>query len=96
MVIVVRDFVSSCHTNHEGEIIFNQIAQSIFNGRCVTISFKGISSVTTSFLNSALIPLLDRVKFDQLKSQLRIVDSSRTINDSIVRRFKQETEVVSV
>lgn len=94
MVLVVRDFVGSCHTNHEGEVIFNLISQSIFSGSSVVISFKGISSVTSSFLNSAFIPLLERVTFDQVKRCLKIVDSNKSINESIIRRFKQETEPV--
>lgn len=94
MVIVVQDFVHGCHTNQEGDIIFNQIAQPIFSGQVVTVSFKGISSVTSSFLNSAFIPLLDRLTFDEVKGRLRIVESNRSINDMIIRRFKQETESV--
>ncbi|MBB6670299.1 STAS-like domain-containing protein [Cohnella nanjingensis] len=96
MVLVVRDFVNSCHTNHDGEVIYNQIAQSIFDGRQIFVSFRGVSSVTSSFLNSAFIPLLNKVSFSQIKANLKIIDSNKAINDSIVRRFKQEVEAVTM
>lgn len=94
MVICIRDFVDYAHTNQEGDIILNQIAPSIYNGEVVVVSFKGISSVTSSFLNSAFIPLLDRVPFSELKNRMKFIDSNRTINDSILRRFRIELELI--
>jgi hypothetical protein len=96
MVIMVKDLVSGCHTNQDGEIIFKQIAPLIFKGREVTLSFKGITSVSSSFINCAFIPLLDRVSFDQVKNYLSIIDSNRTINELIIRRFKQESDKTTV
>jgi hypothetical protein len=95
-IVVISDVVSGCNTNQEGDIIYNLISRPIIDGQVVTISFQGQNSVTSSFLNSAFVPLLDKVSFDQIKKRLRIVDSNKFINEMVIRRFKQETESCTV
>jgi hypothetical protein len=94
MGIMIKDFVHACHTNQEGDLIFNQIAPLIFKNQSVTLSFKGINSVTSSFINSAFIPLMETVSYDHIKKYLRIIDSNKFINDTIVNRLKQEENCV--
>ncbi|MDU0200180.1 STAS-like domain-containing protein [Paenibacillus sp. MAH-36] len=94
MVIMIRDHVSGCNTNQEGEVIYNLIAPKIEHGQTVTISFKGITSVSTSFLNTAIAPLLEVVSFDSIKRQLKVVESTRFINSMIVKRLNDEITLV--
>ena len=59
------------------------------------VSFEGIQSATSSFVNSALVPLLDDLEFGELKRRLKIIDSTRQINDMIRSRLEKAALVVS-
>ena len=63
MVIKILDHVNRCMTNKDGCIIFNIINPLLNNGHQVTVSFQGVDSVTTSFINSAFIELLQYYSF---------------------------------
>lgn len=95
MGLVVKDYVNGCHTNQDGETIYSLIAPLLKKGEDVTLSFREINSVSSSFLNSALVPLLEDISYDQIKSQLKITDSNKFINNLIITRLKQETEQFS-
>lgn len=95
MVIMVKDHVDGgCYTNQDGEMIYKAIAPHITAGEQVMLSFKGINSVSSSFLNTAFVPLLESTDFETIKKCLKIVDSNKFINEMIIRRFKAETELV--
>ncbi len=94
MVILISDHVSGCNTNQEGDVIYDMIAPKIINGHTVTLSFKGITSVSTSFLNTAIAPLLENVSFDQIKKFLKVVDSTKFINSMIVKRLNDEVSLI--
>lgn len=93
MVLIIRDHVKGCFTNQEGDVIYGLIEEPILRGENVTISFKGITSVSSSFLNSAFMPLLEVTTYDQIKKCLSIIDSNKFINGMILKRFKQEQEI---
>ncbi|SDR80919.1 protein of unknown function [Paenibacillaceae bacterium GAS479] len=90
MDFVLKDYVTSCYTNEQGDEIYNLISKPLFMGQKVTLSFEGMNSVSSSFLNSSFIPLLDDLTFDQIKQLLKFKDSNRFINSMIIRRFEQE------
>ncbi|MDM8524168.1 STAS-like domain-containing protein, partial [Desulfococcaceae bacterium HSG8] len=73
MVIKLTDHVTHCHTNNEGNKIFNIIKPLIDKGNRVEISFNGIDSITSSFVNSAFIELLQYFKFGYIKSKLNFI-----------------------
>lgn len=91
MVIKVKDHIQQCYSNADGDIIFKKIMEAM--GReveVVEISFKGIDSASTSFVNSALINVLDHYDFDAIKRRIRFTNSSKQINDMIKKRFSFE------
>lgn len=90
MVLMVNDYISGAYTNDQGDVIYKLIADNIRSGKHVTVSFKGITSVSSSFLNSAFIPLFSHVSVDHVKKHLSVIDSNKFINEMIIRRFKQE------
>ncbi|MGG1518720.1 STAS-like domain-containing protein [Paenibacillus oryzisoli] len=94
MVILISGLVAGCNTNQEGDVIYKLIAPEIINGHTVTLSFKGITSVSTSFLNTAVVPLLDIVSMDHIKKHLRVVESTKFINSMIVKRLNDELSLV--
>lgn len=100
MVINVLDHVERCYSNDDGNVIFSLIKPSISAGTQVVVSFKGVSSVPSSFVNSAFIELLEHFTFDEIRANLRFVNSTRTINEMIKKRFDFEvnkrSELVNV
>ncbi|AFQ95918.1 TPA: STAS-like domain-containing protein [Streptococcus agalactiae] len=76
--------------NKAGEILFEQLKSYFYTDTVVTVSFAGISEVSSSFVNSAFINLLSYYDFNHIKSQLKIVNSTKQINDLIKQRFSFE------
>ncbi|AQR79316.1 STAS-like domain-containing protein [Paenibacillus larvae] len=90
MVIQITDHVNHCVTNADGDIIRNLILGELLNENIVTVSFKNVLGVSSSFMNSAFIALLDDVSFEVIKKHLKIVHSTKTINDMMKKGFNYE------
>lgn len=92
MVIRVSDYTKRCYTNDDGKKILNIIKPLMDSPNNVEISFNGINSVTSSFVNAAFIELLTSYGFDQIKSKLKFTNTNNLINSIIKKRFIFETE----
>ncbi|HBP27911.1 MAG TPA: hypothetical protein DD666_00665 [Advenella kashmirensis] len=90
MFVHVLNYVQHCQTNADGDKIFNVIAPALLRGETVTVSFKGVISLPSSFVNSAFIPLLNDLSFEQIKKQLRFQDTNSQMNSMIKSRFDFE------
>lgn len=98
MVIEVLNYVERCYSNDDGIIINNIINKALENGNQVVISFKGVNSVTSSFINSAFIELIKNYDLEFVKNQLMFTNSNKSINRMIRDRFAffMETELQPV
>ena len=92
MVITLLDHVATCHSNDDGAKIANAIRKNLDKEEPISISFKGVDVVSSSFINSSLISLLDFYSFDFIKSRLSFIDTTKYINDLIKNRFMFETQ----
>ena len=90
MVINILDHVDKCYSNDDGSIIFNKIKDAFDTQDKITISFKGITSLNSSFVNSAFIELLDYYNFSLIQEKLRFINSTQQINKIIKDRFSFE------
>jgi len=90
VTLFVSNIVDRCYSNLDGEKIYKQIKSYFDQGVKVVLSFKGIDSVTSSFVNSALIELLREFSFEYIKTNLIFKDTISQINDMIKRRFSFE------
>lgn len=90
MVIAVKSLVPACDTNAHGDVVRGAITLALQNGGAVDISFAGISAATTSFVNAAFVDLLDTMTLADIKARVRILHSSRQINDMIKARLTRE------
>lgn len=90
MVINILDHVERCYSNTDGDIILSLIKPKITDGQQVTISFNGVDSVPSSFVNSAFIALLDDFPFDYIRSHLKFTNTTKQINEMIKNRFSFE------
>jgi hypothetical protein len=92
MIIKILDFVNRCMTNEDGLIIFNLINPLLNNGQHVIVSFQGVDGVTTSFINSAFIDLLQNHSFEYIRKNINFTNTTKNINELIKKRFYFEIE----
>lgn len=90
-MIKVLDHIIACYSNSDGEVIQKLIKQKMTD-EVITISFSGVNSISSSFVNTAFIDLLDTYSFDDIRNKLKFIDSSRSINSIIKRRFDFEVD----
>lgn len=91
-LIRVLDHVERCYNANDGQIIHDVIEQQLHHSDSVTLSFDGVDSVPSSFVNVALISFLDKYEFDEIKRKLRFVKTSSQINEMIRSRFTFEAK----
>jgi STAS-like domain of unknown function (DUF4325) len=87
MVIRIIDYFKTPSTYEDGDVIFKKISSEIQQGNQVTISFEGISSVPSAFINAAFIRLLEEFCFEKIRNSLRFTDTTKHINELIKSRF---------
>ncbi|WP_193064924.1 STAS-like domain-containing protein [Oceanobacillus oncorhynchi] len=92
MVIKIANHVERCYSNEEGKIIKNIIENSLRSNEPIVISFEGVHGVTSSFVNTAFIELLDEFNFDKIKSNIKFTNTTRQINSMIKERYSFEVK----
>jgi len=90
--INVLDHVERCYSNGDGKVILDLLKAAFSGGESVTLSFQGVTSVTSSFTNTALIELLKEYNLSYIKKHLRFVNTNKLINDMIKARFAFESK----
>lgn len=87
MVIVALDHVDHCFNAQDGEIILGVLTQALLKHQDVTLSFRGVSDVPSSFINAALVPLVQTHGEDWVRKHLRITAATKQVADMIRRCF---------
>lgn len=85
MVVRALDHVAQCYGASDGAVIARVLRQAFLRGHHVTLSFAGVSDVPSSFVNAALVSLLDDHSLEWLKSHLSVVDATKQTADMIRR-----------
>lgn len=88
MVIRILDHVKTASSYEDGDVIFKLLLPELQGGRDVVVSFEGIGSVPSSFVNAAFIRLLESVSFATVRRHLKLIQSTRQINALIRSRFE--------
>lgn len=96
MVVRLLDHVQHCSSYAEGDVIFEIIAPQIKRGEDVTLSFDGVDAVPSSFINAAIVRLVEVVNVNEIKAHLRVINSTRQINDLIRSRVAFLSNPLSV
>jgi STAS-like domain of unknown function (DUF4325) len=85
--IEILSHVTSASTYEDGGKIYDLIKNQLQNGENVELSFIGIASVPSAFVNAAIIQLLEHFEFNHIRTHLRFVNTTRHINQLIKSRF---------
>lgn len=92
--IKIAALVPKCTNNDDGIVVFKEIKTALDAGETVMVSFAGIYSVPSSFINTAFVQLLSYYPMSEIKQRVSFKDSTKHINDSVKRRFAVESERV--
>jgi STAS-like domain of unknown function (DUF4325) len=96
VVIKVLEVVSNCNSFEDGDKLQERLRLAFSESdREITISFEGVDDVPSAFVNAAFLPLLDLYNFEDIRRRLRVVNSTRQINDLIKRRLTFEASARS-
>ncbi|MBM7585861.1 hypothetical protein JOC86_002403 [Bacillus pakistanensis] len=91
-LIRISDHIGRCYSNKEGKTIQTILKRELNKGNPITVSFEKIDGVTSSFVNTAFIELLDDFEFNTIKSSIKFINTSKQINEMIKDRFKFEVD----
>jgi len=93
MVVRILDHVRSASSYEDGDVVYRLLIDDLTAGREVAVSFAGVTSVPSAFINGAFVRLLETIPFDVVRSKLKILDSTRQINDLLRSRFEFVADV---
>lgn len=79
MVMYVKSLVDGCDTNDQGMKIYDLLSPMIRQGVSVDLDFFGVSNVTSSFVNSSLVQLIDDFGYDRVRSVVNIKGVNKQI-----------------
>ena len=86
--IRILDHIAHCADYDDGAIIYKLIYNELIKGNAVELSFDGVLSTPSAFINASLIQLLSDFPFDYIRSHLSIINSTKQINELIRQRFE--------
>jgi hypothetical protein len=89
MVIRISDLVPSADTAEQGTPVLAELQKSLSSSQVVVVSFEGIPTATSSFVNAAFVPLVSAFGLPAIKQRLRVVNSTRQINSLIKARLER-------
>lgn len=95
MVIRILDIAPGADTSEQGTAVLTRLHQAFAGDGTVTVSFSGINTATSSFVNAGFVPLLEHFALHDLKRRLRVIDSTRQINDMIRTCIEREASIAA-
>jgi hypothetical protein len=85
ITIIVKDITSGTLTNIDGLNLRVAIDASLASGDSVLLSFSGIHTISSSFLNSSLGEIFDKYGNDVLKSRIKITNYTPPLAGAITK-----------
>jgi len=92
MLVLVQQIAGSADTGAQGEVLYAALNKAFKLNDTVTISFAGLQTATSSFVNMAFVPLLAVWSLREIKRRMKVVQSTRQINDMIKSRLEREAD----
>jgi hypothetical protein len=89
MVIRILDIASAADTSTQGDLAYAKLRIALRTSDEITVSFEGVKTATSSFVNTSFVRLLEDWTLDELKRRMRVINSTRQINDMIKSRLER-------
>lgn len=96
MVISIKALVASGDTAAQGSVVYDKLVKAMRTGGIVTVDFDGIMNITSSFANTAFVPLLNEFSFDLIKARLVVRGANRQIANMLRDRMSKESARKSI
>ncbi len=90
--IDVTSIVPQCYTYEDGEAVADAIRTVLRATDTVALSFRGVRDVPSSFVNGAFIGLLDEFTVADIRNGVRVIHSSKQINNLIKDQLQREAD----
>lgn len=84
--IILSEIVTDTYTNASGYGLFVMLNDAISNKEKVSVSFKGATPTSSSFLNSSLGELIEDYGMDVFKTYVKLVDLNKS-QVTVLRRY---------
>jgi hypothetical protein len=89
VTIQIHDLVAGANTADQGNAVLPHLRSAMAGGAPFVVSFVKIQTATSSFVNASFVPLLKEYSFGDIKSRMRVTDSTRQINQMIKMRLER-------
>jgi hypothetical protein len=93
-MLTIKNIVTDTYTNSAGYSLYQELKKYIAARKPVTLSFKGVSSTSSSFLNSSFGSLIEEFGLPAFTSFIKPVDitaSEAEIIRKYVSGFRQQS-----
>lgn len=91
--IAVKDLTKQHVSNADGFHLQQAIRERLATDEYVTLSFRGIPHLNTSYINTAFVELLGDFTLSEIQKRIKIIDSTRQINKLIKERLIFESNL---
>jgi hypothetical protein len=92
--IILTDYTNSALSNADGVTIYSVVNKLLADGGTVIVSFSGINTVSTSFLNSFIGSLAENHGLNIL-TRVKIIDYTASIASFLKNYIKELRSVTS-
>jgi hypothetical protein len=89
MVIRILEIAGGADTSAQGDLVLATLESELQASREITVSFDGVKTATSSFVNTSFVKLLENHTFAEIKRRIRVVNSTRQINEMIKSRLER-------
>ena len=89
-LVVIARTSGRADTADQGAAVYRALQAALSGHGSVDVDFQGITTATSSFANIAFVQLLTRWGLAEIKRRLRVVNSTRQINEMIKSRLERE------
>jgi hypothetical protein len=90
-MVRVIDIITAADTADQGSVVYTRLREELARADAqVTVSFEGVQTATSSFVNVAFVQLLSDFPMADIRHRLRVVESTRQINEMIRTQMERE------
>lgn len=94
MLVKVKDFIqgTAAVSSDDGDLLFEEINNSLKSNSILTLDFEGITLITTAFLNSAIGQLYSKYTSTDLNNHIKLVniaDEDKILFIKVIERAKE-------
>jgi hypothetical protein len=90
VTLFIANLALGANTASEGKLVSSKIIGLLDANDVVNVSFRGITTASSSFVTTAFIEPLHILGFDEFKRRILITDATWQIADILKRRVAME------